>query len=152
MQIPGADLEARFAAEKGAPLDAAELSILAERRRAAAAWLEAYAPERARVAVQHDALPPEVAACSDEQRLFLGALALEAEAASPGSGDAWQDLIFRVAERAVMPPGRAFGALYLAFLGRTNGPRAGWLLASLPRDFVLARLRAAAGWRAGTPA
>ncbi len=35
----------------------------------------------------------------------------------------------------------------MAFLGRTNGPRAGWLLASLEPGFVVARLRAAAGWR-----
>jgi lysyl-tRNA synthetase class 1 len=152
MQVPGADLDARFGAEKGAPLDEAERPILAERRRVAAAWLGAYAPERAKVAVRHDRLPPEVAACSDEQRLVLGALALEAESANPVSGDGWQDLIFRVAERAAVPPGRAFGALYLAFLGRTNGPRAGWLLASLPRDFVLSRLREAAGWRAGASA
>ena len=32
-----------------------------------------------------------------------------------------------------LPAGRAFAALYLAFLGRPNGPRAGWLLAE-PRS------------------
>jgi hypothetical protein len=35
----------------------------------------------------------------------------------------------------------------VAFLGRTNGPRAGWLLASLDLGFVVERFRAAAGWR-----
>ena len=43
-----------------------------------------------------------------------------------------------------MPAGGAFEAIYLAFLGRPNGPRAGWLLASLDRAFVLERLREAA--------
>ena len=43
----------------------------------------------------------------------------------------------------------AFGALYVAFLGRTNGPRAGWLLASLDAAFVIGRLREAAGWDTG---
>jgi len=51
-----------------------------------------------------------------------------------------------VAGEAALPPGRAFGAVYLAFLGRPNGPRAGWLLASLDAPFVIARLREAAGW------
>ena len=37
-----------------------------------------------------------------------------------------------------------FAALYLAFLGQPSGPRAGWLLASLPAAFVVERLRAAA--------
>jgi lysyl-tRNA synthetase class I len=34
----------------------------------------------------------------------------------------------------------AFAAIYLAFLGRPNGPKAGWLLTSLPADFVRKRL------------
>ena len=42
-------------------------------------------------------------------------------------------------------PKAAFTALYLAFLGRSNGPRAGWLLASLESAFVIERLRAAGG-------
>ena len=37
----------------------------------------------------------------------------------------------------------AFGLLYAAFLGRKNGPRAGWLLATLDRELVLRRLREA---------
>jgi lysyl-tRNA synthetase class I len=40
--------------------------------------------------------------------------------------------------------------VYLAFLGRANGPRAGWLLASLDPEFVANRLREAAS--AGAPA
>ena len=43
----------------------------------------------------------------------------------------------------------AFNALYLAFLGRPNGPRAGWLLASLEHDFVIGRLREAGAAREG---
>ncbi|MGD0247963.1 MAG: lysine--tRNA ligase, partial [Candidatus Limnocylindrales bacterium] len=72
-------------------------------------------------------------------------LAVVAEAEAPRSGDAWQTLIFRVAGERELSSGRAFGALYAAFLGRSNGPRAGWLLASLEPSFVVARLRAAAG-------
>ena len=44
-------------AEKGAPLTRRERALLEERRAAARAWLEAYAPDRARLAVQRDALP-----------------------------------------------------------------------------------------------
>ena len=40
-----------------------------------------------------------------------------------------------------------FGALYVAFLDRINGPRAGWLLSSLDPAFVIHRLREAAGWQ-----
>lgn len=146
VQVPDVDVAARMAAEKGDPLDAAETAILEERIRVARAWLAGFAPVRARIVVQREALPAEVAALGAEQRLFLGALALRAAAERPGTGDAWQELLFRVAEEAAIPAGRAFGAIYVAFVGRTNGPRAGWLLASLEPDFVRDRLREAAGW------
>ncbi len=146
VQVPSIEIEARVAAEKGAPLDRAEQLILGDRIRAARAWLDAYAPERARIVVR-DELPEEARrGLAEEQRVYLGALALAADVARPSSGEAWQNLIFRVAEEAALAPGRAFGAIYLAFLGRPNGPRAGWLLAALERGFTIERLREAAGW------
>ena len=58
----------------------------------------------------------------------------------PTSGEQWQAAIFAVAAGHGLDAKAAFNALYLAFLGRPNGPRAGWLLASLDRDFVIRRL------------
>jgi lysyl-tRNA synthetase class 1 len=128
-------------AEKGAPLTSLETGILTEREAAARAWLDSYAPERARLAIQRDAVPAEVAALDGAQRGYMGALAEAAAAEKPAAGDAWQSLIFRVAAERELASGKAFGALYAAFLGRSNGPRAGWLLASLEPAFVLQRLR-----------
>ena len=146
-QIPGVDIDARIEAEKGAPLRAAERATLRERIAAADAWLETFAPEKSKIAVRHDALPPEAAGLGPEQRTWLARLAAAAtapDAPPPGSGDAWQALIFSTATEAGLAPGQAFAALYLAFLGRPNGPRAGWLLASLEPAFVHDRLLAAA--------
>jgi lysyl-tRNA synthetase class 1 len=145
-QIPGVEIATRVAEEKGAPLTDREERTLAERLAAARAWLDTYAPESAVVRVRRDALPAEAAALGEDQRVFLGGLALAAAKDDPRGGDAWQALLFRVAGEAALPAGRAFGAVYLAILGRPNGPRAGWLLASLESSFVVARLRAAAGW------
>ena len=78
-----------------------------------------------------------------EARGLLAEDAREA-GATPRSGDDWQASIFATAAAGGLPAGQAFKALYLAFLGRPNGPRAGWLLASLDRSFVAARLREAA--------
>jgi lysyl-tRNA synthetase, class I len=142
-QIPGADVHAHVEAEKGRPLDVAEEAILAERLAAAKAWLETYAPDSARMAVRHDAVPPEAAALTDGQRAFLAHLAEEPPPAG-AAGDAWQAAIFEAARAGGLPAVEAFQALYLAFLGRPSGPRAGWLLAGLDRGFVVARLRAAA--------
>jgi lysyl-tRNA synthetase class 1 len=151
LQVPGTDVAARVEAEKGSPLAPRETEILDERSTAARAWLDSYAPESARIAIQRDAVPSEAAELAHDQRLFLARLAEAARASNPSGGDAWQTQIFEVAKAAEVPSRRAFEALYLAFLGRANGPRAGWLLASLDPSFVIERAWAASGWTAAGP-
>ena len=70
------------------------------------------------------------------QRRFLAALATSVETEAPVGGDAWQSRIFTLAKADDLPAREAFEAIYRAFLGRPNGPRAGWLLASLDPTFV----------------
>jgi lysyl-tRNA synthetase class 1 len=143
VQIPGVDVAARAAAEKGSALTARETAVLDERAAAARAWLDAYAPERAVVRVQ-EVLPPPAADLDDAQRAFLAGLADSVGGDAPAvAGDAWQDAIFAAAAESGLPAGRAFDAIYRVFLGRPNGPRAGWLLASLDPVFVVGRLREA---------
>jgi lysyl-tRNA synthetase class 1 len=139
------ELVARVEAEKGSALTERERQIVDVRIKAARAWLDTYAPERAIVAIRETLPTDAVAALDDDQRRFLGTLATEADRASLSSGEEWQNLIFTVAVEHDLPNGKAFAALYAALLGRTNGPRAGWLLASLDPEFVIVRLREAAG-------
>ncbi len=146
LQIPGVDLAFRVEAEKGRALNERERVKLEERVGAAQKWLDAYAPDTARIAVRREGVPEAAAALDAEQRRFLAQLANVAGREGPDSGDAWQAKIFDLAKLDDLPPRRAFEAIYLAFLGRPNGPRAGWLLASLERDFVYRRATAASGW------
>jgi len=143
LQVPGVDLRARVEAEKGEPLTDLEELILEERTAAARGWLDLYAPERAKIEVQRDGLPSVAAGLDADQRRALAALADAVTGAMAWDGESVQAAIFDAARVAGLPAGRMFGALYLSFLGQPNGPRAGWLLASLPRDFVVDRLRAA---------
>ena len=143
VQVPGVDLVARMAEEKGAPLDEVELAILEERAAVARTWLDGWAPDRYQVSVRDD-LPAEVAELTEVQALFLADLADGAASEHPAGGDAWQDLIYRSGQARGVSSRDAFAAVYGALLGRTNGPRAGWLLASLDESFVVDRLRAAA--------
>ena len=134
------DVLARVAAEKGAPLTDAERAELDTRLASVRRWLEAYAPERARLEIRRDALPTEAELLRPEQRAFLRALGRAAHGDAPATGEQWQSAIFAVAAEHGIDARAAFNALYLSFLGRANGPRAGWLLASLERGFVIARL------------
>ena len=143
-QIPGVEVLERVIVEKGAALTDREASVVEERRRAARAWLEAYAPESARLAVQEE-LPAAASDLTDGQRAYLGELATRTREAAPSSGEAWQGTLFDTAKQLGIGAGDAFRAIYLAFLGRPNGPRAGWLIASLDPSFVQRRLAEAAG-------
>jgi lysyl-tRNA synthetase class 1 len=150
VQVPGVNVVERVAAEKGAPLSAAEAAELDVRLAAVRRWLEAYAPDRARIVIARDGLPAEAATLTGHQRAYLTALAnatapaaATGDNAAPASGEAWQNAIFAAAAECSLEPKIAFNALYVAFLGRANGPRAGWLLASLDSGFVIGRLREA---------
>jgi lysyl-tRNA synthetase class 1 len=151
LQIPGVDVPFRVETEKGSALDERERVIFEERAEAAQHWLDLYAPESARIAVRREGLPEAAAALADDQRRFLAQLANRAGQDPPNGGDAWQSVIFDLAKQDGLPSRRAFEAIYVAFLGRPNGPRAGWLLASLDRDFVYERAWAASGWTEGGP-
>jgi lysyl-tRNA synthetase class 1 len=144
VQIPSVDVRARIAAEKGEPLTPHEEAVLERRSAAARAWLAAYAPERARLTVQRDALPAATADLDAAQRHALAALAATLPGHDAWTGEALQAAIFDAARASELPAGRMFAAIYLSFLGQSNGPRAGWLLAGLDPDFVAERLRAAA--------
>jgi lysyl-tRNA synthetase class 1 len=140
VQIPGVDVRARVEAEKGSPLTAAEAAELEVRMTAVGRWLDAYAPDRARLEVRRDALPTEVELLRPEQSGFLRSLVEVAHGEALETGEQWQAAIFAVAEEHGLDAKAAFNALYFTFLGRPNGPRAGWLLAALERDFVIRRL------------
>jgi len=145
IQIPGVEVVERIESEKGSALTDREQAVLDQRAGAARAWLETFAPESARLTIHREALPPAAAELDTPQRRFLARLADRASREEPGSGDAWQTLIFTVATEEGVPSRRAFEAIYRAFLDRPNGPRAGWLLASLDRAFVIGRASEAAG-------
>ena len=142
-QIPGIDVGERVAAEKGSALTDRERAVLDDRRAAARAWLETYAPEHARLMVHRDVLPAVAATIEPDQRAYLAGLAHALEIAT-WDGEAVQAAIFATAKQHELPAGRGFIALYLCFLGRASGPRAGWLLAALDREFVVDRLNEAA--------
>jgi lysyl-tRNA synthetase class 1 len=151
LQIPNVDVAARMTAEKGSALTDAERGVLDRRVAAARAWLASYAPESARVEVHHEAVPAAAGDLDHGQRDFLAELSKAAEREAPAGGEAWQALIFTVAREHDVAARRAFEALYRAFLGRPNGPRAGWLLASLDPEFVRRRAWEASGWTAAGP-
>jgi lysyl-tRNA synthetase class 1 len=122
VQMPHMDLYQEFPDANRAELD--------ERATYAKRWLEAYAPEKY-VYKLHESVPDAAKNLTSEQKAALKTLAEFIEAGNPSA----EELHTKLHES------KQFKAIYFAFLGKDSGPKAGWFLASLPRELVLQRLR-----------
>ncbi|HEY8807635.1 MAG TPA: lysine--tRNA ligase [Candidatus Limnocylindria bacterium] len=147
LQIPSIEPHAEAAKRKKAALTEDETRDLDRRIALAKVWLERWAPEEARFAVAAT-LPPAAATLTDPQRRFL--TAAKAEVGRITEPEQMQERLYEIAKEVGLttPEGKvskaAFEALYYAFIGRANGPRAAWLMTTLDPEFVTRRLDEAA--------
>jgi len=146
LQIPSVEPFAEAEQRKGTALTPAERAELKQRIDLARTWLERWAPEDAKFSV----LPamPDVTLTEPQRRYLAAVRDLVGKTNDP---DAMQNELYETAKRVglVAADGKvlreAFAAIYLAFLGKPNGPKAGWLIATLDADFVRRRLDEASG-------
>lgn len=101
-------------------------------------WLAKYAPESVKFTVQEKL--PDVA-LSDEQIKFADILAAKLDEARELDGQAMHETIYAAKEEAAINPGQAFKALYQLILNKDSGPKAGWFLSSLSKDWLVKRLK-----------
>lgn len=135
VQMPHLDLIKETEALKGGPLTQSEQVKLDERARYARFWLSTYAPDTHRYELQKTL--PSIA-LSESQRQALGLLA--SFFAETHTGEEVQARLFALKDEIGIAPKELFSALYQIFLNRTSGPKAGWFLSVLPREFVVTRL------------
>ncbi len=141
LQIPSVNTER--AAEKLVGRDLSEWEKRERERRAAVArvWLERWAPEQARFSVM-PSLPAAAHGLTALQReLLRRLLPLVNDGLGP---EDLQTKIYELRKEIGLDSKDAFAAVYIAFIGKPYGPRAGWLLAALDREFARRRLEEAA--------
>jgi lysyl-tRNA synthetase class 1 len=144
VQMPHLKILDEAAALKGSALTTAERDELAERVMYARRWLENYAPEKFVFRLQQT-LPESALSLTGAQRNALKALLKDLEMDFPAKGELMHSLIRSIPARpeVSIEPREFFTSIYKLFLDKESGPQAGWFLAALPKDFVLARLREA---------
>jgi lysyl-tRNA synthetase class 1 len=143
MQFPNVNLVQYFEAEKGGAFTPAELRILDERTSYAELWLKQYAGEADKYVVQRS-LPDEAKTLSDEQKQFLNGVADMISGQGYSDATTLQERIYELTKTRGISSKDAFSAIYLSLIGKTSGPKAGWLVlqaAQNDKDFVLDRLR-----------
>lgn len=101
-------------------------------------WLAKYAPESVKFAIQ--ASLPKIELNIDQQK-FLDAVASGIEKADNLDGQAMHEVIYYAIAVSDLKPASAFQSIYLMILGQDSGPKAGWFLATLDREWLIARLR-----------
>jgi len=144
LQIPSVEPHAEAETRKAAPLSALERAELGRRIALAKIWLERWAPDDAKFSVLPQ-LPKDVA-LTDTQKAYLAEVSkLVVKVKDP---EQMQEELYEAAKRVGLTrDGKvsrdAFSAIYLAFLGKPNGPKAAWLLTTLPEDVVRKRLQEA---------
>ena len=100
-------------------------------------WLKAWAPDDIKFELQPK--PPKV--ISEKEREYLLALAKKIQTAPDDADGEWfHKAIYDLRDSAGLPPKQLFSTVYKVLIGKDSGPRAGWFLSILPRDWLLKRL------------
>jgi lysyl-tRNA synthetase class 1 len=138
VQMPHLVLEKEAELVKGSALTENEVAVLAERAQYARYWLKTYATEQ-HIFVLQDTMP-EVALSESQRR---AAEVLAAFMNVEHSGEEIHARLHELKTEIPIAPKELFSMLYAIFLNRNSGPKAGWFLSVLPREFVQHRLQQA---------
>jgi lysyl-tRNA synthetase class 1 len=102
-------------------------------------WLAKWAPEDVKFELVQKI---EVNKFTDEEKHLLSQLADKiAGAPAEADGEWFHKVIYELKEAGNLTPEQVFTPLYQALIGKNSGPRAGWFLSILPRDWLIKRLK-----------
>jgi len=101
-------------------------------------WLKSWAPDD--VKFQLAAKPPRD--LTDKQIAYLATLAKKIETAPDDADGEWfHKTIYELKDQTGLAPKQLFSTLYKVLIGQESGPRAGWFLSILPREWLIKRLK-----------
>jgi len=112
---------------------------LKQRAEHAKYWLKYFAPDMIRFEVKKEI--PKVKPTA-EQKKFLSSLR-ETLSSLAWDADSIHNAIYESSEKEEIPIKTAFKTIYQVILGQEKGPRAGYFLSNLDKDFVLKRFKEA---------
>lgn len=102
-------------------------------------WLKKWAPEDIKFELVHSVDPNKFEAM---EKKFLSDLADKISSAPENADGEWyHKAIYEFKETSGLASNELFLALYKVLIGKPQGPRAGWFLSILPREWLINRLR-----------
>ncbi|EKD56752.1 MAG: hypothetical protein ACD_58C00103G0001 [uncultured bacterium] len=157
LQMARVNIDEYASEEKQGELTVEEENDLKIRREYARRWLDFYAPDNYKFKIQKE-LPEVAKSLSSKQIEFLHKIADLLEYEDTTDKEEYQKIaelidhkilkgeklhsgIHNLKKEMNLDAKLAFSAIYLSLIGKDSGPQAGWLIASLDKDFVIKRFR-----------
>jgi len=125
---------------KEAPLTEEDKKEVDYRAGYAQNWLKKYAPEDFKYELQEKAVPKAAKNFSAEQKKALGLVLEYIKSQKELDGQLLHTRLHEIKSECNIDPKELFSAIYLSFLGKDHGPKAGWFLSVLDRKFLEKRL------------
>lgn len=117
----------------------ADKDIITAELRFIDAWLNQLAPESMRFSLSESI---DQAQFTEQEKTFFAGLSESIENAPADADGAWfHNAIYEFKDTSGLGPRELFQALYRLTINKDSGPRAGWFLSILPRDWLIHRLR-----------
>ncbi|MBC7581772.1 lysine--tRNA ligase, partial [Aeromicrobium sp.] len=102
-------------------------------------WLKLRAPEDVKFELRRELSD---AGFTEQESIFFNLLAEKVLVAPRDADGAWfHNAIYECKNSSGLEPKAMFAALYSLIIGKTQGPRAGWFLSILPREWLINRLK-----------
>ncbi|HUT27402.1 MAG TPA: lysine--tRNA ligase [Methanomassiliicoccales archaeon] len=113
-----------------------DMGVLKQRIECVRHWLNAFAPEEVLYIISPERPDMEI---NDDERNYIVEL-LERLRTTEWIGDLIHNAIYETAKKRGLQPKVCFQVLYRLFISRRSGPKLGFFLSTMDKDFVLKRL------------
>jgi lysyl-tRNA synthetase class 1 len=135
-QMRHLDIEKEAEHLVGHPLSDEDKKELKKRLHYAQVWIDTYAPEDYQFAIQEK--KPDVV-LSDIQKKALSMVLEYLKSVDVIDGQAMHSKLHEIKEATQINPKEFFEAIYLSVLNKKSGPKAGWFLSVIDREFLVKR-------------
>jgi lysyl-tRNA synthetase class 1 len=140
VQMPHMDIYKEVEKMKESELTDIDVAELDMRVTYAKHWLADYADDKF-IFTLEESIPEISGTLTDEQKSAVSLLAEKILQVEVLDGESLHGLIHEVKEESGLSPKEFFSAIYKLFLGKESGPKVGWFLSTLEKEFIVKRLR-----------
>lgn len=140
-QMPHMDILKEAEKIKEASLVEDDKKEIEYRKNYATNWLNKYAPEDYKYELQEKETPQKAKELNLKQKEALRQLLAYIKSQTVLGGQLLHTELHKIKDETGINPRELFSAIYLSFLGKESGPKAGWFLSVLDKEFIEKRLK-----------